>query len=196
MIPPATGTTDTPIMSTYSPFQIANGFLERGFRDSIPVDHMKVHKLLYLAHGYYIARTGDPLLNELFQAWKLGPVIPSVYHRLKKFGAASITEYAAVYDPKLGATVPAAAPEGDFEYEKVREFVWTNYGNRESIALSKLTHRLGGAWQQAIQANPGIQGPPMLNESIKEEFRPFVRPIEANEPVEAEAVAEPAEAGA
>jgi uncharacterized phage-associated protein len=169
----------------YTPFQIANGFLERGFRDSISVDHMKVHKLLYISHGYFIARTGEPLLNELFQAWKLGPVIPSVYHRLKKYGAAPITEYAEAYDARIGATVPIAAPEGDAEYEKVREFVWSHYGTRESMALSRLTHRDGGAWERAINDNPGIQGPPILNEAIREEFAPFVRPrpVEAAEPV-------------
>jgi uncharacterized phage-associated protein len=160
----------------YSPLHIANGFLERSFGASIPIDHMKMQKLLYFSHGYYLALTeGDPLLSEQFQAWKFGPVLPSVYQRLKRFGARPITEYAEVYDPVFRSEVPAAAPENDPAFVKVREFVWERYGSRESIALSSLTHREGGAWDKTIKGHPGIQGPQISNDDIQEEFSAFIR---------------------
>lgn len=170
-------------MARYDPAAIANGFLEFGFRDGIPVDPMKIQKLSYFAHGYYLATTREPLVNEPFQAWKLGPVIPSLYQRMKKFGAAPISEYGVVYDYTINRLRPAAPPENDPHFQSVREFVWSEYGKRESTTLSALTHRRGGAWAKTIEANPGIQGPQIRDADIIEEFAPLIAP-----PAEAQGV--------
>jgi uncharacterized phage-associated protein len=159
----------------YTPIQIANGFLERGFGESVIVDHMKIQKLLFFAHGYYLARTDNPLIDENFQAWTFGPVVPSVYQRLKNFGARPITEFAQSYDAHFRAWVPAVAPESDDVFERVRQFVWEQYGRRPSTELSKLTHHAGGAWDKTIKANPNVMGPIIENDAIKEEFLPLVK---------------------
>ncbi len=163
-------------MAHYEPAAVANGFLELGFRESLGVDPMKVQKLLYFAQGYYIALTGRPLLNEQFQAWKFGPVLPSMYHRLKKFGGGNINEYAEVYDHSLQRFRPAAPPEQDETFLKVRDFVWSQYGKWESVALSNLTHIENGAWHRTRKAHPNIQGPQISNEDIATDFRPLVTP--------------------
>lgn len=163
-------------MARYAPASVANGFLELGFRNGPAVDPMKVQKLLYFAQGYYLALTGEPLLNEQFQAWKFGPVLPTMYHRLKRFGGNSITEYAEIFDPVLQRTIPAAPPENDANFVKVRDFVWNFYGKWESTALSDLTHKSGGAWDRTLRANIGIQGPQIANEDIRVDFLPLVAP--------------------
>lgn len=59
----------------YSPVQIANKFITLGNQHHNPLTHMQLQKLTYIAHGYYLALTGKPLLNECVSAWKYGPVI-------------------------------------------------------------------------------------------------------------------------
>jgi uncharacterized phage-associated protein len=162
-------------MAKYAPASIANGFLELGFRDGIAVDPMKIQKLSFFAQGYYLASTDDPLLNEQFQAWKFGPVLPTIYQRLKRFGGGAITEYAEIYDPILQASRPAAPPEDDPVFVKVRDYVWQTYGKWESTALSRLTHKEGGAWDKTRKANPGIEGPQIANADIRSDFLPLVK---------------------
>lgn len=161
-------------MAKYDPAAVANGFLEMGFRDSVAVDPMKIQKLTFFAHGYYLALTGEPLVREPFQAWKLGPVLPSLYRAMKQYRSSPITDYAYVYDYKLDKAVPAAPPEPDADFIKVRDFVWNSYGKRESITLSNLTHRKDGAWAKTLTANPGIEGPQIPNDFIRKEFDSLV----------------------
>jgi uncharacterized phage-associated protein len=56
---------------------IANSILDECEKRGIRLTPMKLQKLLYLAHGYYVAITGQPLIDEDFEAWKYGPVAPS-----------------------------------------------------------------------------------------------------------------------
>lgn len=158
----------------YSPVSVANGVLELGFRDGIPVDPMKVQKLLYFMHGYYLASTDQPLFDELFQAWKLGPVLPSIYHWLKRYGGNPVREYGTLYQPNAGRHVPAVQPSFDNNYIAVRDYVWKQYGQWESMALSSFTHLQGQAWDRTLKAVVGILGPQIQNEEIKNDFRPLI----------------------
>ncbi len=159
----------------YSPVSVLNGILEFGFRDGVAVDPMKAQKLTFFSHGYYIAATGEPLLNEYFQAWKLGPVVPSLYHSLKKYRSGRISEYGIVWGPD-GNLVPAAPPENDSIYTEVREFVWSTYGRWDSMALSNLTHARDGAWDRTLRDSPNVLGPQINNQLIIDEFKPLVTP--------------------
>ena len=51
---------------------------------------MKVLKLVYMAHGFNLAITDDPLINDRVEAWKFGPVIRPLYGKLKQFGSGAI----------------------------------------------------------------------------------------------------------
>lgn len=54
------------------------------------VTNLKLQKLLYYAQGFHLAVYGEPLFEEEIQAWAHGPVIPSVYNRLKRYGYFSL----------------------------------------------------------------------------------------------------------
>ncbi|MCZ5581375.1 DUF4065 domain-containing protein [Escherichia coli] len=78
----------------YSPVQIANKFITLGNQHHNPLTHMQLQKLTYIAHGYYLALTGKPLLNECVSAWKYGPVIPGMYDAFKDYGNKPVTNVA------------------------------------------------------------------------------------------------------
>jgi len=73
-------------METYSPYSIASYFLHKAAESNQTLTPMKVIKLVYLAHAWNLGLFGNPLFEEKAQAWKYGPVIPSLYHALKFFG--------------------------------------------------------------------------------------------------------------
>lgn len=54
------------------------------------ISNMKLQKLLYYAQGLYLAKYGEPLFEDEIEAWDYGPVVKSVYHDYKSFGAGAI----------------------------------------------------------------------------------------------------------
>lgn len=54
------------------------------------ITNLKLQKILYYIEGYYMARYGYSLYPALIEAWRFGPVLPSVYYEYAIFGAESI----------------------------------------------------------------------------------------------------------
>lgn len=50
------------------------------------VSHKKLQKLLYYVEAWHLVNFGTSIVDEDFQAWIHGPVIPELYHQLKDFG--------------------------------------------------------------------------------------------------------------
>jgi uncharacterized phage-associated protein len=51
-------------MKPYQSLTIANWFIKKGYQENIFISLMKLQKLLYYAHGMYLASTNKPLLCE------------------------------------------------------------------------------------------------------------------------------------
>lgn len=139
----------------YSPVQVANRFVILGNQHQNPLTHMQLQKLTYIAHGYYLAFTGRPLLNEFVSAWKYGPVIPGMYDAFKNYGNKPVAS-------------PAMVPQGmtpmDPQADSVIGAVYQYYGNKDGIELSTLTHMPGTPWSQAYT---GLSSTIIPNEVIK-----------------------------
>lgn len=142
----------------YSATAIANFFIEKGMQEGKPVDQMKVQKLVYFAHGWHLAIAGKPLLNEAIEAWRFGPVIPSLYHSLKHSGNQSITKpiETAAFDSAL-------VNDGNNELVLFLNRIWSLYSPFTGIQLSNMTHEEETPWAKIakesnnqIPANKGI----------------------------------------
>ncbi|WP_366513810.1 type II toxin-antitoxin system antitoxin SocA domain-containing protein [Planktotalea sp.] len=59
---------------------------------------MKLQKLVYIAYGWHLALSGKKLFTEEIEAWKHGPVVPSLYHEFKHLRENPITSFATSYD--------------------------------------------------------------------------------------------------
>jgi uncharacterized phage-associated protein len=53
--------------------------------------NLKLQKLVYYAQGFHLAIYGQPLFAERIYAWEYGPVVPNLYHALKKHGSNPIS---------------------------------------------------------------------------------------------------------
>ena len=159
---------------------VANWFVENGLENDRPVDHMKLHKLLYYAHGWHLTLSnGQPLLNEFIEAWDYGPVVPSVYHAFKEYGAGPIrapTTDVRVVGSKLVFPKPTIADETDNEEERrdLSEFlkeIWARYGKFSAIQLSQMTHRPGTPWHATRQQVGSRRNADISDELIEQYFK-------------------------
>jgi len=50
------------------------------------ISNLKLQKLVYYAQAWHLALHDEPLLEEDFQAWIHGPVIPELFREYKPFG--------------------------------------------------------------------------------------------------------------
>jgi uncharacterized phage-associated protein len=155
----------------YSAASIANAFLSRAFRDKRAITPMKMQKLLYFAHGYKLAQCDRPLVDEAFEAWKFGPVLPSLYHECKRYGNRPINNYLHDFDYRREARTPAALPDGQ-KANEIIDFVWETYGPETAESLSDWTHVKGGPWDKITSGGAEIaRNQDIANDEIKNYFR-------------------------
>ncbi|CAH9066242.1 hypothetical protein PSEHALCIP103_03547 [Pseudoalteromonas haloplanktis] len=50
------------------------------------LSNLKLQKLVWYCLGFCGALTGKKLFDDEIKAWEHGPVVPTLYHELKKFG--------------------------------------------------------------------------------------------------------------
>ena len=127
----------------YSPLAIANYFINKSLATGEKLTPLKLLKLVYLSHGWYLGNTDKPLLGEAVEAWMYGPVIPSVYHAFKNYGRGQITELD--YDYRL-LTYPQIE---DDRIQKFLDRIWDIYGKWTGNQLSTLTHEKDSPWYKA-----------------------------------------------
>ena len=51
----------------------------------IEVDKLKLQKLLYYTQAVSLVRFNKPAFSEKIEAWEYGPVVPEVYHKVKRY---------------------------------------------------------------------------------------------------------------
>jgi uncharacterized phage-associated protein len=101
---------------------------------------MQVLKLVYIAHGYSLGARGVPLIPNRVEAWKFGPVIPSLYHAIKHWR-----------DKPVGR-IDTTGLEGfrDGEPDLV-DAIYEAYKGMDGISLSNLTHQPGTPWAEVYR---------------------------------------------
>lgn len=151
----------------YSAMAVANAFIKRAkegrVRDLSP---MKLQKLMFYAQSWYLKhRNSAPLMDDTFCRWQYGPVIPSLYHEFKGYGASPITDYGNHLSTDHGGfriTTPVI-PDGDTEAWWYVDEVIRVYGGLSGAQLSNMTHQAGTAWSVG---NP--DGGPIPNNLLAE----------------------------
>ena len=150
---------------TYSSKAIANYFLKLAELRQQTLNPMKLQKLVYLAHGWYLAITGEPLISEKVEAWQWGPVIRALYHEFKEYGKYPIKKSATdIERDKMGFFV--VSPPKDPSTIQLLDKVYDVYGGYTAIQLSTLTHEKGTPWDFAWKNEEDI----ITNELIKDHY--------------------------
>ena len=125
------------------------------------ISNLQSHKLLYLSHMLLVGGEGIPLVEENFEAWDYGPVLPSVYHSAKAFGNKSIRNIYKSHNALNDENSPR-------EMYVIRDLVEFNK-KKKPFELVSITHWEGGAW--AKNYTPGMRGNIIPNADILEEYK-------------------------
>ena len=122
----------------YNPTTIANYFVLNYAKYGV-ITPMKLLKLTYIAYGWYLAITDgkEKLIDELPQAWKYGPVFPSLYKAIKQNGTDQI-------DRAIPYFKVEHIKEEDAEF---LDEIWKKYGDFDGIQLMEMTHAEGTPWK-------------------------------------------------
>ncbi|HEX8427084.1 Panacea domain-containing protein [Hymenobacter sp.] len=149
---------------------VANYFVRKSLDSGIPVTPMKLVKLVYVAHGWYLGLTGEPLIAEAVQAWKYGPVVPSVYDHFKVYGGAPISEPAGTLSAN-GQSIyyTISKPELAAFLDKI----WEEYKDYSAVELSALTHQERTPWFDTWHNKGGkaSRAVPIANDAIQSHYQ-------------------------
>lgn len=145
---------------------VANYFIELADKDKIEIKLLGLMKRVYIAHGFSLALYHKSLLDDRFdavEAWKYGPVIPSVYHSFKHLKGDPITmENRAVVLEGLDYSDFEIADLKDEDARKIVETVWGRYKNFSDMGLVYLTHQKGTPWDAVYEKD--------MNHKIPDEY--------------------------
>jgi uncharacterized phage-associated protein len=156
----------------YVPAHVANAFLYRGNQEGVrDIDPLKIQKLVYCLHGWYLATRDAPAVGERFQAWPYGPVLASLYHEFKANGSNLIQGYAREIDPATGQYRSLMVSPDDKSFQQVFEAVWNRYKGMSGLQLSALTHAHGTPWQKARELGNAY----LSDDEIKVHFKNLAR---------------------
>jgi uncharacterized phage-associated protein len=136
----------------YNPKDIADYFLYIG-KDDQTMTPMKLIKLVYIAHGWYLGLNNENLINEPIQAWKYGTVIPSLYEKFRHFRGNKITD------------IPNSEPIIVLDEDKsFLNKVYEIYKKYTGLELSAKTHQPNTPW--TLTWNKAIEGNGTINLTI------------------------------
>lgn len=106
---------------------------------------MQINKLTSIAHGYFMALTGQPLIGEAIEAWEYGPVIRTIYELFRMHGRHPV--HAISLHSELECQQYQALKK-DMNAQHVLEGVWMGYGDMSGYQLSEISHEPGTPWFQ------------------------------------------------
>ncbi|KKU50165.1 MAG: Prophage protein [Parcubacteria group bacterium GW2011_GWB1_49_7] len=115
---------------------------DKGLPTPEGITNLKLQKLLYFAQASHMALFNKPLFTEKIEAWKWGPVIPSIYHH---------------YSSNKNKPLPLDKSFKGIDNDKKSEFikgVWDLFGKYSAIELMKITHK-HKPWIEAFQKGSG-----------------------------------------
>ena len=142
-----------------SALSIANYFIDLAQSQSKEIKPLRLMKLVYIAHGFMLAMLNRSVLNPRFdrvEAWKYGPVIPSVYHSFKAYGNSPITAKTVIFtDEKLQHGVGTYKIEEpslhDEDARRICNFVWGRYSRFSDGELVNIMHKPDTPWAMVYE---------------------------------------------
>ena len=140
---------------------VANQFIALANEQGRDLTSMQLLKLVYIAHGYSLAVRDLALIENEIEAWKYGPVIPDLYHKIKHCGSGPVSTIRR-YD----------VGELDEGEKELIEAVYEAYKGFDGISLSNLTHQRGTPWY-SVYRNDRLSIP-IPNDLIQQHYNEIV----------------------
>ena len=153
---------------------VANEFLKLAEGSGKKITNLQLAKLCYIAQGFALALLERKAYDEPIEAWKFGPVIPSIYQEFKHFEANPLTKKSLVADPDNPYNFVTPELE-DENLKKVVELTWNLYKDASGSALVALTHEGNTPW--SLTYVPGKNNV-ISDDLIKKYYKKFISNLE------------------
>jgi len=152
---------------------IANSILRMADNEGKALRPLALMKLVYIAYGYSLADLLHDVIDPRFdrvEAWKYGPVIPSVYHSFKHFQNSPITDKAVVLveDSLEPRYIVPFVTDGKL-LESVSK-AWNDYKNYSDSKLVDVCHKPDSPWAQVYKEGKNNEIP----ESVTQQYYLFL----------------------
>ncbi|MCD8304053.1 MAG: DUF4065 domain-containing protein [Prevotellaceae bacterium] len=150
---------------------IANCFVSIAKEKGEPIRLLGLIKRVYIAHGFSLAIYNEPLLDRRFdrvEAWRYGPVIPSVYHSFKHYKDSPITEGTVILkwnEDKSEAVYESPEVRNEMA-RRIVKMVYERYRNWSDSALVSLTHRDGTPWRWCYKEGENAEIPDFITKAF------------------------------
>lgn len=143
------------LVAPYDARAIANFLLDLADRRNVRLTQMALLKLIYFAHGWYLAVHNKPLSAHTFEAWQYGPVVKVVRDAFGKFRDKPIDTRAHKLVLATGELrrVPAQLSPDDASFVTA---VFDEYRSFTAWKLSDITHEAGSPWDRLWNAEQPI----------------------------------------
>lgn len=128
----------------YRAMQIANYIVHLASKKGMDVTNLQIQKILYYLQAKTLVYNGRPLFKENIEKWRLGPVIPEVYHEYKLYGSQPIDEISTemIFDDETFNVEFVEFDENDIDAETrddISGAIITLLG-KDAFELVDLTH--------------------------------------------------------
>lgn len=153
------------MQESHSAAAVANAFLRLARDEGKNLTNMQVQKLVFIAHGVHLGAYNSPLVHEHPLAWTFGPVIPSLYDQLRKYGSNHVTE-----DVDAGSDVVVDGTEADDAIKAT----WEAYKNYSGGQLMRMSHVKHSPWD-IVWNSPSGKFALIPDHIIKDYYTPKVR---------------------
>jgi uncharacterized phage-associated protein len=141
-------------MPGWSP-EVANAFLLLANDQGRSLDQMQLQELVYIAHGWCLAMTGEPLTRDAPQAMAYGHEYRKLAEALAAFGAGAVTQPNGDTDPISDET--GASPTSLNEMErKLIASIFSEYGGLSSGQMAILIRGPGSPWEEVYADGSGM----------------------------------------
>ena len=131
---------------------IANFFIQKSLEEGPPISQLKLLKLVYIAYGWAAAVLNRKLFAEDIEAWKHGPVVPSLYHEFKHCGKKPIADFAIKVDlDHLDTVTTPEIPQEDEDLVWLLSKVWAIYSRFSAWDLVRKTHEDNTPWKETYR---------------------------------------------
>ena len=163
-------------MPAWSP-AIANAFIKLAAADGKAFDQMHLQELVYIAHGWCLALTGQPLTGDRPEAFQHGPEYRKLAQALVRSGVDPVLSEIGVADtrkdvPKMD-TVLVDGSGLVADERAIMAKVYAEYGNLETARLATLSRAPGTPWEKVYNGGAGV-GRDIAHRLIRAQFLQFV----------------------
>ena len=116
---------------------VTNYVIQKSVADKRPLTPLQLNKIIYFCHGWMLGIFTRPLYWQYVEAWRLGPVVPDVYHSLKHFGGEPVSTL---------VHAPTREPDYTSQERSVINRIFDHYSRFSGTQLSTMTHEGGTPW--------------------------------------------------